>query len=167
MLKKSILLNLCWSFILLLSACTGTQSKYATRQIESTSLPIDLIWQAEIDEPVASPPQLSSQIVVVFTYRALYGLDPATGQRLWKYRFRTAEVSSQPFVVTDDKVIYGSSRGQLIVLDANSGEMIWRYTFPGENGWGYDILSVKVDDQAVYISSQPRAVKALDLATGD
>ena len=59
-------------------------------------------------------------------YGALRALDPATGDRLWEFRF--PEPSTSGLLTTASGLLFsGDIDGNLLALDSRSGELLWRY----------------------------------------
>ncbi len=59
-------------------------------------------------------------------YGALRALDPATGERLWEFRY--PDPSSSGLLSTASGLIFsGDADGNLLALDSRSGELLWRY----------------------------------------
>lgn len=59
-------------------------------------------------------------------YGALRALDPATGQRLWEFRYPNPSTSG--LLTTASGLIFsGDSEGNLLALDSRSGDLLWRY----------------------------------------
>jgi len=59
-------------------------------------------------------------------YGALRALDPATGDRLWEFRF--PEPSTSGVLTTASGLLFsGDIDGNLLALDSRSGALLWRY----------------------------------------
>ncbi len=59
-------------------------------------------------------------------YGALRALNPATGERLWEFRY--PDPSTSGLLTTASGLIFsGDSDGNLLALDSRSGELMWRY----------------------------------------
>ena len=59
-------------------------------------------------------------------YGALRALNPATGERLWEFRYPAPSTSG--LLTTASGLIFsGDSDGNLLALDSRSGELLWRY----------------------------------------
>ena len=59
-------------------------------------------------------------------YGALRALDPATGERLWEFRYPTPSTSG--LLTTASGLIFsGDAQGNLLALDSRSGELLWAY----------------------------------------
>ena len=59
-------------------------------------------------------------------YGALRALNPATGERLWEFRY-LAPSSSGLLNPATGLIFSGDSDGNLLALDSRSGELLWRY----------------------------------------
>ncbi len=129
----------------------------------SSSLPVDLIWQAELEEPLSARPTLTTKVIITQTSVALYGLDKNSGQPLWKYPFSRRQPSSTPVIAEGDLVVFGEYDGIVTALDAVSGRIIWQRQHCGKE---YSIESIISDHDRVYVASQPTAIEALNLDNG-
>ena len=59
-------------------------------------------------------------------YGALRALNPATGERLWEFRY--PDPSTSGLLTTASGLIFsGDIDGNLLALDSRSGELLWRY----------------------------------------
>ena len=58
-------------------------------------------------------------------YGAIRALDPETGERKWEFKMR--EVSESGLLTTAGDVLFsGSIEGNLVALDVETGELLWR-----------------------------------------
>jgi len=77
-----------------------------------------------------------SKSVIVYgsNGKAIYGLSPQTGERLWIKEVRS-RVQSSPVIVKNpagkERVIAATQRGLLLLLDAKTGETLWEYDAGG------------------------------------
>jgi alcohol dehydrogenase (cytochrome c) len=59
-------------------------------------------------------------------YGALRAIDPATGERLWEFRYQNPSTSG--LLTTASGLIFsGDTEGNLLALNSRSGELLWRY----------------------------------------
>lgn len=133
------------------------------RSIVSSSLPVEPLWQIEVDEPVNERPLIVDDVVIVSTTQAIYGLDTVTGQRRWKHP--TVRRSSLAPAVAPNKVIYGDRKGQVITLDTATGEVIWQHKVGDTKSRVVD--SIIIDNGMVCVATYPTEIEALDLETGE
>ena len=76
-------------------------------------------------------------------YGALRALDPASGERLWEFRYPTP--SGAGLLTTASGVIFsGDDEGNLLALDSRSGELLWSYQM-GSPMWGTSPITYMVD----------------------
>ena len=76
-------------------------------------------------------------------YGALRALDPATGERLWEFRYPTP--SGAGLLTTASGVIFsGDNEGNLLALDSRTGELLWQYQM-GANMWGTSPITYMLD----------------------
>ena len=76
-------------------------------------------------------------------YGALRALNPATGERVWEFRYPTP--SGAGLLTTASGLIFtGDEQGNLIALDSRSGEPLWSYQM-GATLWGTSAITYMVD----------------------
>jgi alcohol dehydrogenase (cytochrome c) len=76
-------------------------------------------------------------------YGALRALNPATGERIWEFRYPTP--SGAGLLTTASGLIFtGDEQGNLIALDSRSGEPLWSYQM-GATLWGTSAITYMVD----------------------
>ena len=154
-------------FVYAVDAATGTQR-----------------WKTRTGGRVMSSAAVADGHVFIESYDgSLYSLDAKTGEVLWK--FKTAgehrftakhlhggepanELMADPFdvylsspTVAHGTVYFGSGDGNIYAVDANSGEMKWKF----QTG---DVVhaSPALADDTVYVGSWDSFFYALDAATG-
>lgn len=64
----------------------------------------------------------------------LYGVSAADGQLKWRRSVGTASKPQQPLSVDDRLITFDTRRGELLCLDRDSGELIWRIALDDEIG---------------------------------
>ncbi|TWT33617.1 Outer membrane protein assembly factor BamB precursor [Posidoniimonas corsicana] len=74
----------------------------------------------------------ASEQAIVFANEAktVFALNPATGEPLWETPTRS-RVEASPIIV-GDRVVIGTSRGRLLLLDLANGEETWQYNAGGK-----------------------------------
>ena len=76
-------------------------------------------------------------------YGALRALNPATGERVWEFRYPTP--SGAGLLTTASGLIFtGDEQGNLIALNSRSGEPLWSYQM-GATLWGTSAITYMVD----------------------
>lgn len=81
-------------------------------------------------QPIRAAAAVNDRIVVVGSQaKAVYGLDPETGEQKWKRPTR-ARVESSP-VLVGDRVVVATTAGKLYLLDAATGDIRWEYDAGG------------------------------------
>jgi outer membrane protein assembly factor BamB len=84
----------------------------------------------ERGQPIRSAAAVSDRLVVYGGQsKAVYGLDPATGQLKWKLPTRS-RVDSSP-VIAGERVVAATDRGVVYVLDAATGAVLWQFDAGG------------------------------------
>lgn len=145
--------------------CTVLSSS-PTRTIVSSSLPVEILWQNQVDEAVNQQPFIADDKVVVSTSRAIYGLDIKTGRQRWKHA-TVRQPSPAPMTIAKNKVVYGDNEGKVSVLDVTTGEMLWQRELREGVNYSIFVTSLIVNDGVVYAATQPTAIAAFDLGTGE
>jgi outer membrane protein assembly factor BamB len=75
-------------------------------------------------QPIRSAAAVNDQIVVYGSHgKAIYGLDPSSGEEKWIVATRS-RIESSP-VIAGQRVVAATAAGKLYLLDANSGEVKW------------------------------------------
>jgi outer membrane protein assembly factor BamB len=143
----------------LLSAKIPVSTEVSPRNIVSSSLPAELLWQIEVDESVSTAPIITENIVIVPTRLALYGLDITTGQQLWKYE-SGPHPSPPPIISTGKSVIYGEGNS-VFALNIETGDIVWQHKIRSN-----DVKSIVIGQRTVYVVAQPTQIDALDIDTG-
>lgn len=95
-------------------------------------------WVAKVTSEILSPPQIANNVVVVRTLDGrVYGLDAASGRRLWSYDRTvpalTLRGNSAP-VIEGGVVIVGFDGGHLVALELTSGRQIWEASISQPRG---------------------------------
>lgn len=75
----------------------------------------------------------NGKMFVTASYSRLFALDAATGRKLWKYEHRLPEgimpccdVINRGAALYDNLVIFGTLDAQVVALDADSGDVVWK-----------------------------------------
>lgn len=132
------------------------------REIFSTSLPAQILWQIELEEPINRPPVIVNKRIIISTDDTIYGLDIASGQQIWEHKLESQ--LSVNLVNIDERVVYGNRIGQIAALNAPTGEMIWHNMVRRANN---TITSIVADNKRIYVATQPTEITAIDLQTGE
>ena len=73
------------------------------------------------------------KMYVTASYSRIFALDAKTGQKLWKYEHRLPEgimpccdVINRGAAIYDNLVIFGTLDAQLVALNADTGEVVWK-----------------------------------------
>jgi outer membrane protein assembly factor BamB len=101
-------------------ASTVVRAIDATAGTERWSAPVNTAL-TPIGAPVVTPNAVIAQDVNTQIYR----LDPVTGARTWDFAFNEPAIRTSP-VVSAAQILVASNGGQLAVLDATTGELVWR-----------------------------------------
>ena len=137
-----------------------------SREVISSTLPAKVLWQVELERPVDHPPLILDSAVIGVTSRSIYSLDKSTGQQQWKHSF-THWSNPISIASANGRIVYGHKKGQVTALDTDTGQVVWQ-RFLGDRDDGYfRVNNLLVDDKVVYVVSQPTAIEAIDLETGE
>ncbi len=137
-----------------------TLNNYAPRRIISTTLPVELLWQSEVDEAISFEPVIFDNQVIVTTNKAIYSLDIVTGNLLWKH-IPVNQTTLSPSGAMDT-IIYGDYGGRVTAIDNESGAAIWQHKINNSR-----VSSVIIDDKFIYAATTSTTeVQAIDLQSG-
>ena len=126
----------------------------------------DILWSLEIDGAVVDTLAVSggAALVSTFGYRIdgwVHAIDLDTQQHRWVYKAEDrAKIRTSP-AVSEGLVLFGDSKGRLIALDFETGELEWSF----ESGTDF-LTSLTVADLLVYFADVDGLVVAVDLITG-
>jgi alcohol dehydrogenase (cytochrome c) len=77
----------------------------------------------------------NGKMFVTASYSRIFALDATTGKKLWKYEHRLpdgimpcCDVVNRGAALYDKLVIFATLDAQLVALDQDSGEVVWRTT---------------------------------------
>jgi outer membrane protein assembly factor BamB len=121
-----------------------------------------IIWTLNAGSPISSSPAFQDGVVFFGTENPgeIYAIDAHTGLLKWLYQVPSgAAVYSSPAVV-DDRVIVGSSDGNLLCLNQWTGKVLWTVYLGGD-----DLTSPAIQNGTVFVTSDV-GVQAVDMLTG-
>jgi len=121
----------------------------------------------------------NGKIFVTGSYSRVYALDAKTGTKLWRYEHRLPEgimpccdVVNRGAALYDNLVIFGTLDAQLVALDQDSGQVVWKETV-GDYKAGYSITAAPLIAKGMVITGNAGgefgivgAVEARDAKTG-
>lgn len=101
----------------------------------------------------AQPVIYKGKMFVTASYSRLYALDALTGKRLWKYEHRLPEgivpccdVINRGAALYDNLVIFGTLDAQLVALNQDTGEVVWREKIDNyQDGYSYSAAPLVVN----------------------
>jgi len=96
------------------------------------------------------------------SYGIVSALDRETGTEVWQTRLPSM-VRTMP-AVNEQYVSVGTTAGELVTLDAGTGEQVWTVRINSDNAV---LSSPTIAGDVVYIGSDDDAIKAFDLADGN
>jgi len=124
-----------------------------------------LMWQFSTEDPLWASPASSANCDCIYQVsmdRYLYALDPENGSLKWKSEDLGGPIVSQPAISESGLIILGTFNNEVIALNAESHDVVWRYQV---TDWAW--ASPTIDGDQVYVSDIAGTFYALDLATGD
>ena len=128
------------------------------------------LWEVKTPKPIVASPVIVSNIVFIGAsdgkFRALRLSD---GEPVWEYGGVGGFVETRP-LVTHGEVIFGAWDQHLYALDAESGQLLWKWMgkSPGDLGIMYSPAAVwpVSANGKVFIVAPDRLMTALDLGSG-
>ena len=119
----------------------------------------EVLWQVNLDEPVASSVAANEQMAYVADFFQTYAVDVATGEIQWRFRGAEPSLFFAP-VLLQNRVFVVNDRW-LFALDADTGHQLWR----GEHNMAPLIPAGAVGE--LVLSKTNRTLTAFDIQTGE
>lgn len=119
------------------------------------------IWRSSIDGRPAHPPAIGGEAGLFFVLvdGRIVALSLADGKRIWEREL--PGTLSQP-AASRDRVFIGSTDNSFTALDAETGEISWRWT----RGGG-DVIGAATDGEVVYFASLDNIIRAVNEGNGN
>lgn len=124
----------------------------------------ETLWRWEPDDQEPRSLSYAKDLVLVSSADCLIALDASTGREQWKYTLSKTHQWGNHFqgnLVIGDLVISGSSSGQLLALELESGQVRWQRQFYG----GIRNALTQVG-QNLIVGTEAGELLALEAATG-
>ena len=121
----------------------------------------EILWNFTTDSPVVSSSAYSSNYFYFGSINGIVYAVSKEGEKLWHTKLGGG-VETTP-AVAFGKVFVGSDDGNLYVLNATSGELLWKYSTEGPIT-ASPIVSI---NEIVYIGSRDGKIYALKTENGD
>ena len=121
-----------------------------------------LIWEKKLNDyhrfiDIDASIYVDDKNLIVSCYDGkLYNLDPSTGKAIWEYD----SGGTNPVVVQNNEVFAPTDRGEIIVLNINSGKKIW--SFKGERGV---ITKPLIHKNMIFIGTSENKLYAINMKT--
>ena len=124
-------------------------------------------WDAEIESTdawscYASPQIYKHLAIVLISRRGLLALDRATGSIVWERELATEYQYPSPVVVVGGHLLSGGDAGQLVLLQADSGEIVWQQDVTDARY----IAGFMVHGDRIYAAMPDGIVQSRDLSSG-
>ena len=128
------------------------------------------LWHYDLTSITRATPLIYRDKVYITTVdNKLYCLDLKTGFLKWTYEGVPEQLSmlrAQSLIVHGDFVIVPCSTGQLLGINAESGEVVWNLSLDEKVTLVNYINTPVINDDIAYISSYRGSIYALDLRDG-
>ena len=184
-IAKNSKLTLLLGFVITISACSTTDdTPEELRVAELTEIKSQfepkVVWSASAGDGVEhyysriSPNVAYDKIYTASREGEVFAFDIANGQTVWSTDIREIEGKTGFFdskksallnggpVAGSNKVFIGSENGQLLALDAETGEFSWQAKVKGEV-----IAPPAIDSGYIVVNTASGILKAFDITNGD
>ncbi len=135
-----------------------------------------LLWQKNLNYPIHSPPALlKNETFVTAINNFTFAMDAGTGAVNWTHESvpsRVGLINASTPAVSGDIVVAGYSSGEMVALDRNNGEVIWKQALATSSrvdalGQIASIVNgYVIDGGQVFASSYSGKLASLQLSTG-
>ena len=137
----------------------------------------ELRWSSPLSsEVLSSPVSLGDTIVTHALDGSINAVSRTDGSVLWRHLEKvpslTLRGSGKPLIVGADRVVVGNASGQVIALNLQTGNLLWRATIASPRGRTdlermVDVdAELVADDGVIYASAFQGYVAAIDAASG-
>jgi outer membrane protein assembly factor BamB len=134
----------------------------ADRTVYALDLNGNLMWSFEAEEPLWARPTIDGEMIFFTSMdHNLYALAAENGDLVWSQDLGGASVST-PALSEDDRLYVGTFAKEVLALDTNRGEILWKSPI---QGWIW--ASPVLDGDQLYIGDLDGFFYALDATTGD
>lgn len=134
------------------------QSRYVTSLLEEEGS-THVVWKADLG--VSASPVYAARKLFIITTNSLLALDAVTGETVWEF---TEEGTVSKNVIVHEGAIYTAGPSTIYQLDAQSGDILSKYTFDNEiymEGFNSD------KDKLIVVKKAPvKEIVCLDIKTG-
>lgn len=128
----------------------------------------EFLWQATVDDgPYFWGSLTTGQgLVFVQSVNHVRAFDQTTGEEQWEYTILSSSGGEDPYFWNGRLFVSGSTSGEFLCLDANTGQVIWELDPPGAGEIGNYFL---VADDVLYMQryEAPHTLQARNAFTGD
>lgn len=148
-----LLVNISLLFFLVTTLVSCKPKEVLVIPIANTS---PIVWKKafEITRSAGTPHYYNGTLIVGHQAKEkhnflVYCLDPSNGDSIWQTRivtpFEFSPTSDENSIVYQDKIIF-STRKRMFVLNADNGEILWKYEDP------YNYVGITVIDGYIYLA---------------
>ena len=135
-------------------------------------------WISRVSGEPLAPPSARAGVVVARTVDGrIYGFDARNGERLWVHESSVPTLTlrgiGSPVIVDDDRLVAGLDNGRLVMLELQTGEVIWEAVVAVPSGRTELERLVDVDGRplivrnSVYVAAYQGQVMEVSLITGE
>ena len=125
----------------------------------------ELVWSHALPDAArvhARPIVLPDRVIIVDEHGRAVALDPESGNMIWEHHVG-GQVYTAP-AAGDGLLAVPTTRGQLSMLDLNSGERLWQYALPDST---VRMATPAANQRVVVAGASDGVLRMWDAATGD
>ena len=137
---------------------------FTSRKIESSTLPVQLLWQTKLAADVAHQPLFSKHLAIVLTTRGVSALDLTSGELVWQYPM-PRQLYDASIVVYEEMVFVGHDKGYVTAIHVDSGKIAWEAKIGGN--YSRFVGNIVADADLVFAVTQPTYLEARNIKTGE
>ena len=115
----------------------------------------------------AGPVVTKTSVILLIEGRGLVALDRTSGREKWWHEFKPGDVWMRPRpIVRQGKLIAAGEYGELVNLDVNSGEVLWRRWINRDRHWDQTMTGLGASQSTVFLVVPSGEFQARSLASG-
>jgi len=158
--KKTQIILLSLVIIIFALVASGIFDWYVYPALDTSNFPLKQIWLSHLDAPIL---ELSVDDIGLFifarTAHALYAIDAATGQEIWRFPINNQVVTSPS--ISHNGIVYIADKKNLWALNQKNGNIIWSQSLLEPRG-----KVEAVTDFLIFINNRNTDIGSYDAKTG-